>query len=81
MAAAQGGQAAAAGELVGDHVDVDVLGGVDGGLADAGPGEEAVDPAAPAGAEHQLGGVVRAGEGQQRVGDVVADHDVVAAAE
>jgi len=46
---------------VGDHVDVDVLGGVHGGLADAGAGEEAVDPAAAAGAEHQLGGVAAAG--------------------
>ncbi len=79
--AAERGEPAAPGERVGDHVDVDVLGAVDGGLADAGPGEEAVGAAAPAGAEDELGGVAGAGEGQQRLGDVVADHHVVTAAE
>ncbi len=67
---------------MGDHVDVDVAGELDRGLADAAPaGQRAADPAAAAGAEHQLGGVGRAGEVQQRNRDVVADDGVVTAAE
>ncbi len=81
MAPAEGGQPAPAGELVGDHVDVDVLGGVHRGLPVAGAGEEAGDTPAAAGAEDELGGVVGAGEGEQRGGDVVADDHVVAAAQ
>ena len=46
------------------------------------PGENSLgEPAPPAGAEHELGGVDAAGEVEQRVGDVVADDLVVGAAE
>ncbi len=69
-----------AGLLVGDHVDVDRPGQFRGGNAD--PGAEHLGEASPpTGPEHQLGGVLRAGEVQQCGRDVVADDVVVGAAE
>ncbi len=70
----------ATGFLVGDHVDVDRPRQFRGGDAD--PGAEHLGEAPPpAGSEHQLGGVLRAGEVQQRGRDVVTDDVVVGAAE
>ncbi len=66
---------------MGDHVDVDVPGQLHRGLADAASGERAQQPSAPAGAEDQLGGVLGAGEVEQRARDVVADDRVRAAAQ
>ena len=66
---------------VGDDVDVDVAGAVDGLGSDAGTGQHRSQPGAAAGAQHQLGGVFRAGERQQRFGDIVPDHLVVGAAQ
>ena len=67
---------------VGDDVDVDVA-GVRGSMSAPMPGpvRTARQPAAAAGAEHELGGVLRAGEVQQGVRHVVADDLVVGAAE
>ena len=64
-----------------DEVDVDVAGLADGGGPDAGPAQQRREPRAPAAAEHELGGVLRPGELQQRLGHVVADDLVVGAAE
>ena len=75
-------QAAALAHLgVGDQVDVDVTGLADRGGADARPGEQGGQPRPPAAAEHELGGVLRPGELQQRLRHVVADDLVVGAAE
>ena len=46
-----------------------------------GPVSRADSQDAPAGAEHELGGVLRPGEVEQRLRDVVADHLVIGAAE
>ena len=46
-----------------------------------GPGQQGEQPASPAGPEHELGGVLRLGEGEQRLGDLVADDLMVGAAE
>ena len=46
-----------------------------------GPGQQGQQPGPAARAQHQLGGVLRLGEGEQRVGDVLAHDLVVAAAE
>ena len=73
--------AAAAHPGVGHDVNVDVAGAADGSHAGPGPGEQGGQPGPAARAEHQLGGVLRPGEGEQRVGDIVADHLVVGAAE
>ena len=72
--------AAAPDLLVGDQVHVDRPGLGGGGDPDA-AGEDLGEPAAPAGAEHELGGVDAAGEVEQRGRDVVADDLVVGAAE
>src|SRR5579885_3640133 len=66
--------------FVGDQVYVDRSGLGGRGDPDAG-GEDLRDAAAPAGAQDELGGVDAAGEVEQRLGDVVADHLVVRAAE
>ena len=65
---------------VGHDVHVDVAGAADGPGADAGPGEHGGQPRPAAGPQHQLGGVLRPGEGQQGLGDVVADDLVIGAA-
>ena len=49
-------------------------------LADAGAGEHGGQPRPAAGPQDQLGGVLRPGEGQQGLGNVVADDLVVGAA-
>ena len=65
---------------VGDDVHVDVAGAADGPGADAGAGEHGGQPRPAAGPEHELGRVLGPGEGQQGLGDVVADDLVVGAA-
>ncbi len=65
--------------LVGDHVDVDRSGQLGRGDADART-EHLREPATPAGAEHQLRRVLRAGEVEQRGRDVLADDVVITAA-
>ena len=71
---------APAGVAVGDDVDVDVAGGAD--RVGGGAGAEQPGPGGPAAlAEHELGGVLGAGEGEQGLGDVVAEQLVVGAAE
>ena len=82
QAAADPGQPPAAAHLrVRDDVHVDVAGPADGAHADPGPGQQGAQPAAAADAEHQLGGVLGAGEVQQGGGHVLADDLVVAAAQ
>ena len=54
---------------------------LDGLDADAGAGQHRGQPGAAARAQHELGGVLRAGERQQRFGDIVSDHLVVGAAQ
>ena len=72
---------AAADLLVGDQVDVDRA-GLARRWSSPTPGEsELGEPAAAAGAEHELGGVDAAGEVEQRGRDVGADDLVVGAAE
>ena len=70
----------APGVVVGDDVDVDVARAADDPLADSRP-QEGGDAAPAAGADDDLGGVLGAGEGQDRVGGVVADDGVEGAAE
>jgi hypothetical protein len=60
---------------------VDVTRATDGTGTDTGPGQRGRQPGPAAGPEHQLGGVFRPGEGEQGLGDVVADHLVVRAAQ
>ena len=60
-----------------DHVHVDVAGSPDRAIADAGSGEQGREPVPAAHAEHELGGVLGPGEGQQRLRHVVADDLVV----
>jgi hypothetical protein len=48
---------------------------------DARAGEQCEQPGPAAGAEHELRRVLRPGEGEQGLGDVVADHLVIGAAE
>ena len=82
QAAAGPGQAPAAAHLrVRDDVHVDVAGPADGAHADPGAGQQRGQPAAAADAEHELGGVLRAGEVEQGRGHVLADDLVVAAAQ
>jgi hypothetical protein len=79
--AAWPGQAPAAAHLrVGHDVHVDVAGAADGPGSDARAGEHRGQPRPAAGAEHQLGRVLRPGEGEQGFGNVVADHLVIGAA-
>ena len=66
--------------VVGDDVDVDVARPGDHPLTDA-RSQQGRDPAAAAGADHDLGGVLGTGEGEDRVGRVVADDGVEGAAE
>ena len=76
-----GQSASLAGLVVGDQVDVEVGSGVPGdGRADARP-EHVLPALAPRDAQHDLGGVDPAREGQQRGRDVVADDVVEGAAE
>ena len=72
---------AAAHLLVRDDVHVDVAGPADRTGADARPGEHRRQPGAAARAQHELGGVLRPGEGEQGVRDVVSHHLVVGAAQ
>ena len=65
---------------VGDDVHVDITGPADGPGPDARTGEQRGQPRPAAGAEHELGGVLCAGEGQQGFGDVVPDDLVIGAA-
>ena len=73
--------AAAAHLRVGHDVHVDVAGVTNRPQADAGPREQRGQPSAAARAEHELGGVLSPGEGQQRLRYVVGDDLVEAAAE
>ena len=66
---------------VGDDVHVDRARAADGPRPDARPGQQGEQPGPAARAEHQLGGVLRLGEGEQRLGDVVTDDLVVGAAQ
>ena len=80
-AAAVGQRHAPAGVAVGDDVDVDVA-GLRAIVSAAVPGlNSRARRRATAVAEHQLGGVLGAGEGEQRLGHVVAEHLVVGPAE
>src|SRR6185437_7072217 len=64
-----------------DHVHVDLAGVADGPRPDARAREQGEQPAAPAGPQDELGGVLRLGESEQCVGDLVADDMVVRAVE
>ena len=79
-AATVGQRHALTGVAVGDDVDVDVAGRGDGVGGRAGA-EDPGEGRATAVAEHELGGVLGAGEGEQRRGNVVAEDLVVGAAE
>ena len=65
---------------VGDDVDVDVRRGADGVVDDRAV-QEVVEPASTRGAEHELGGVLAAGERHELRGRVVAGELVVATTE
>ena len=73
QAAADPGRPPAAAHLrVRHHVHVDVAGSPDRARAHAGPGEQGRQPVPAAHAEHELGGVLGPGEGQQGLGHVIA---------
>src|SRR6185437_932268 len=82
-AASVAGQQAPAGASVrvGDDVHVDLARVADGPRPDARTSEQGEEPAPATGPENQLGSVLRLGEGEQGVGDFVADDLVVGAAE
>ena len=67
--------------LVRDDVHVDVARTADRPGANPRAGEQRRQPGAAARAQDELGGVLRAGEGEQGVRDVVPDHLVIGAAE
>ena len=66
---------------MGDQVDVDVARGADDVRADAWSRQHGSEPGSSAAAQYQLGGILGAGELQQRVGNVVSDDLVVGAAQ